>query len=709
MYHIKPESIQTFLDDKSIRLPRFQRKQTWKSDQNFKLAVSVFKDFPIGVTIINKQTLGGKTTRWLLDGRQRRHALQLMNGNPEILYDWAKKFIGFKPNDQPQEIEEKFWRKLENYLNDSDEAGFNEAREDAVRNGESEFYFDGKVYTIDSIQEETEFDGEFTEDDIEDQNDDDSVNKLNHEFHDSIWGNLKNLLFIITTVHKRTKAKSGFTSPFDFRKVIDNLPYSIEGGSELCGKRLRSFIDELVTFCDQESIELDWKAVNSFYNSRFKLSEGDAAKLKQEIMLKWEAIKNSLKVVDIIKSQLQEASLGIIETSGITSTDAQMIFTLINKEGTKLSAVEILSAKPAWNILVQNPSSAVTTEKKKLYDAINTEVESTVRWDYPATLYDRLNELNFLFPPLSYNDKNQLDKKLTLGFKILSGLLQKGIKKEDVDALSSNRSISWESDIDKICDNLNLMGKLLGQTSYFQELKNYRMTLMSLTSDAIALNFLFTCYFDFERKGKPLGSSAPAKNFVHNALILADRMVFEYATFKWRGSSDSRVSQNIAGQIGLQEKFKPLAQESWINLFKSINDNQIIEDSPLTFTVSKSIVYHVYAVLSSAEIGVDRFDVDHIIPQAMFDSASSIANTNVKHSVFNLCPLPSKGNKKKGKKRLKEIEDPWLIKQIEHYSKIPKREFEKYSKVQNWAELRETRRSIYETDFIEKRNSLFDE
>ncbi|MDX8388306.1 MAG: DUF262 domain-containing protein [Ghiorsea sp.] len=123
MYNVRPETISTFLDDRTIRFPRFQRKQTWKHEQNFKLSISVFKSYPIGVTIINKQSFGSKSTRWLLDGRQRRNALILMQQNPENIYDWAKKFFGLKNSDQHQDIKNKFWDKIAEYLNESDELG----------------------------------------------------------------------------------------------------------------------------------------------------------------------------------------------------------------------------------------------------------------------------------------------------------------------------------------------------------------------------------------------------------------------------------------------------------------------------------------------------------------------------------------------------------------------------------------------------------
>jgi hypothetical protein len=144
MYQVRPENISSFIDDHSIRFPRFQRKQTWNEDKNIKLAISVFKTYPIGVTIINKQLWGNRVTRWLLDGRQRRNALLLMSQNPENIYDWSKKFFKLKNSDQNFDITRKFWAEIGTYLNDSDEEGFEEAKLKAIKMGDSEFFFDGK-------------------------------------------------------------------------------------------------------------------------------------------------------------------------------------------------------------------------------------------------------------------------------------------------------------------------------------------------------------------------------------------------------------------------------------------------------------------------------------------------------------------------------------------------------------------------------------
>src|SRR6185312_5232690 len=116
MYEIRPESIKTFIEDSSIKLPRFQRKQTWDESKNFKLCISLFKEYPIGVTILSLEKYDNKITKWLLDGRQRRNVLLKISEDPENIYLWAKKFIGFKENMQPSEVSDKFWEKIGEYL-----------------------------------------------------------------------------------------------------------------------------------------------------------------------------------------------------------------------------------------------------------------------------------------------------------------------------------------------------------------------------------------------------------------------------------------------------------------------------------------------------------------------------------------------------------------------------------------------------------------
>lgn len=53
MYEIRPETVKSFITDRNVRLPRFQRKQTWDPKKNFQLCISLFKEYPIGVCILS--------------------------------------------------------------------------------------------------------------------------------------------------------------------------------------------------------------------------------------------------------------------------------------------------------------------------------------------------------------------------------------------------------------------------------------------------------------------------------------------------------------------------------------------------------------------------------------------------------------------------------------------------------------------------------
>ena len=238
MYQNKSTPIDAFLNDNSIRLPRFQRKQTWKPINNFRLAISLFKSYPLGVTIVNNQSFKGQTTKWLLDGRQRRNALKKISENPENLYDWAKKFFTIKNEYDELDISDKFWKAILIYLNDSDEEGFKEARQKAKDNNEDEFVFDGVVYNVTNDKQDEVYTGDFSD---QDDQDDTDINQAVDQYKKSIEGNLEDLLFIIKTVHKKTAKSSGFSKPFDFSKIIPTLPY-IDPNKNICGKKLTFFI-----------------------------------------------------------------------------------------------------------------------------------------------------------------------------------------------------------------------------------------------------------------------------------------------------------------------------------------------------------------------------------------------------------------------------------------------------------------------------------
>lgn len=75
----------------------------------------------MSVTILSVEEIKGKKVRWLLDGRQRRNAFLQMYEDPENIYNWAKRFVGFKNNNQPSELGEMFWKKIDEYIEYSEE------------------------------------------------------------------------------------------------------------------------------------------------------------------------------------------------------------------------------------------------------------------------------------------------------------------------------------------------------------------------------------------------------------------------------------------------------------------------------------------------------------------------------------------------------------------------------------------------------------
>ncbi|MFZ2255929.1 MAG: hypothetical protein WAW59_02105 [Patescibacteria group bacterium] len=61
--------------------------------------------------------------------------------NPENIYDWAKKFLVLKSSDQEQDVSDKFWNKIEEYLNYyEDEDDIND--KDDIQTGENNNDFD---------------------------------------------------------------------------------------------------------------------------------------------------------------------------------------------------------------------------------------------------------------------------------------------------------------------------------------------------------------------------------------------------------------------------------------------------------------------------------------------------------------------------------------------------------------------------------------
>jgi hypothetical protein len=690
-YEIRPESIKTFIEDRTVKLPRFQRKQTWDEKKDFALAISVFKGFPLGVVVINKEVENRKPLKWLLDGRQRRNALTNMLLDPEAIYVWARRFVGFKQSAEATDIEDLYWKKIEEYLgaDDTDE-----------KDDQSQEELNIPSPDVPESSQDEEPTSEFKSGA--------KTKQIGSRYHD-----LDLLLDLILLTHKKNKRRSGFTQPFDFSDFIENLDYvdSVAGKACLNSKKLRIWMHEYRNHCaNNEQAHLNKERFFNYLKSRYNNSE---PKLKQKIDREWERIKARFDCIEIIENKLQETKIGLIELTGANASDAQTTFKIINSSGTPLSAVEILSAKPSWNEPITNPSAQLVQATTDLYAAIDVVQDGVVKWDAPATFARRLNNLRFILSDYDYSESQQLAKSITLGFKLVSAIHEKGISKVHIDALSQNGKINWQLDIDAAVKDFNDIGKILGDDTFFAYFATWKISLMDLTSDAIAIDFLVRVYLDWKRKGKPLGTSAQTKKFLKNARILFDNLIYEYLTRQWRGSSDARVAEHIREFDSEPVLYQPRPKEDWNKMIEEVIDSHTIGKIRLkTGNVDpllKPILYYQY-VLSQQRgpdgVGV-TVEVDHTIPQSELESSTLDGKELKAHNLFNLALLPKKENIWKNDKWLKLIDNTWLKDQVSLYTGIPISDFERFSTVQSMDALKKLRKGIYKEAFGKKRDDLF--
>jgi hypothetical protein len=676
MYEIRPESVKTFVEDNSIKLPRFQRKQTWDDKKNFELCISIFKEYPMGVCILNLEKQNGRETKWLLDGRQRRNALTQIWDDPEQIYIWAKKWLGLKNNDQVADVEEKYWEKINEYL------------EEDSSDDEPDFESNSELQ-----EENTESYGE--------EDEDFNLNSYGLDF----------LLEIVKLIHNKTSKYSGFTRPFDFTKIIRSLPYeTVENGKRtLVSKKLKSFITQYETYCRDEALANEEKeSFEMFMYSRFDLDTESKNSLKTLILKNWVNIYARIDILSKIRDILIGAKIGLIEVKDIASNDSQKIFNIINSKGTKLNAVEVLSAKPSWNIVIRNPSEAQKIAANKLYNEIGVKYENVVKWDLPATILETIDNTDVFFKEFT-NSKTDFEKKLTLGFKLLSGITQGGIKKEDIDALGRDSSINWEVDIQIITSELNLFTKLILSNEYFKYFKSWKTSLMELFSDAVTLNFILVMYKDWVRKGKPIGSDIKAQQFQKNSFILFDQLAYEYITKQWRGSSDSKIAKNLGLVQNMPEVFIPVNREKWLNLLDEIIEDSTVESDSITQKIIEPVLYHYYCISKiQGPDSLNKIETDHIIPQSVFEKSTIQNKDSVRHNIYNLALLPKDENISKSNKRLIEISNQWLKDQIVKYTCISEDDFAKYSDLNNLSDLKKYRGGLITEAFKSKRTSLLE-
>lgn len=651
-YKIETMSIAEFVDNR-MKLPRFQRRATWNKKQNFELCISIFQDYPVGVVIVNEHS----STSWLLDGRQRRTALAMMRENPINLYEWAKAYIGFKGNEDALQIKEDFWKKINQYLQKD------KAKEKVDVENQIDVY-DGEEENVD-----TSFDTEKQKQGLE------------------------VLLNLILMVHQKTTAGYKWVRMFDFSDYFDRLVYAPRNeNGKINPVRLRNFILNLHNNISGEVSMEDF--LNHYYNEMDVKSE-KKKKFEEKVEQNWEDLSNSVELIHKAENIIKRARIGVITLTNVSQLDALNIFSRINSGGTLLKAEELLSAKPFWNYEVYHNDPQVRTNIENLYKRLKVEPEKNiVRWDIAATLLSRIKDKALFFE--SYdgeNDEVHMDQ-VSLGFKLISSVFVGGMSIKDVTKLEET-PVDWVQDIDDLVYEVNTISDvLLSKANFFKYLHAWNMPISRLLGSAIVLEYITILLRSWKQHNQPASPSSEQKAFIRDAKILLDRLIFEYATKVWRGSGDSKMSNDIKNW---HDRIKPIESTQWIDFITSVSDGKY-NGQEVNYKTLRPVLYYFYALQSKAPSSLvsdnELFEVDHILPQELFKNNSEIDSAK-KDSIVNLALLPKKDNISKKDKVLKDITDDWLSKKIAEYADIPEKDFGKFSTVSSIDNLKDLRKPIF--------------
>lgn len=664
-YSIVENNAVAFADSRSIKFPRFQRKQTWNDKDNFKLCISVFKDYPIGVVIINSQD----GNDFLLDGRQRRNALKLMKDDPKSVYVWAKSFVGFSPNQDVEELKEKFWISIDEYL-----------QHEAAK-------MKGAENSQDDVEEDEDI--EETSEDVE-----------NAYSFEKQYKSLKSLLDLVLLCHPMKSGKTNLQKMYEFNGLIDKseLEYAdpVEGEYVVNSIKLKKYIDSL-----NEHEDLGISTFVTIVAKRYRVIGPNLEKLTNYINQHWDFYKKSLDVIESINMVLSRAKIGSVTLTNADVLDAQNIFSLVNHSGTPLSAEELLSARPFWNIPLSNPTAELLECKKDMYKFLGINLpEETCRWDLCSTFLKRIDKDGLIFE----NEKNSFTTSISLSYRIISALLVGGINNTSVTALEKTK-IDWEVDIEKMINEINFVIGLLEDINYFKHVLAWGQSVMSLTSNSIAIEFCALMHKSWIELGKPTRSSANIKAFNKRAVTVFDRLIYEYGIRMWTGSGDSMVASHLKDVTG--SRYVMITEEEWREYINTIISGSY-KGKPTSSKTLKPFLYNYYFLRElnpTLKNDNTKYDIDHLVAQKFFKDNPEL-NPNLKDNFVNFSILPKGENIEKTDKKLNEIHDAWLINQIKTFADITDEDIKSFSDLSQLSLLLK-RKDTYLKAYGELRNRLF--
>lgn len=654
-YSIVESKAQAFINE-DLKLPRYQRKQTWGAEDNFKLCVSIFKGYPIGVVIINYNNGEG----FLLDGRQRKNALFLMKTNPVEVYFWAKKFLGLKDSDTEATVRDKFIEKVNFYLQD-----------------------------IEADKSE-----EFEQDEAIEEGLERSIST------DMQSKNLEVLISLILLIHGKYKGSNSLVGHFKFDGIIplEQLEYAItkNGETYIDNFKLKLYIKYLI-----DSTNTTKEKFTEHLIKRYNIDEKNKSKIEKYVDIHWEYFNKCFTILSKAENIIDGSQIGIIRIDNARTIDAQNIFSLINKEGQKLTPEELLSARPFWNKPIKDSSDVAIKEAKKLYDKMGiTPPSSLVYWDVCATFITRIDPNNLLFKEIDDNNEKQFSTKITLGFKLFSGILNDAITGISVSELEKkdrkgDLNFDWNNDVEKLVSDFNNLIALLYECEYFKYLASWKQSIASLLGDTIAMEYAILLHKNWVSHGSPLKHNQTAlKKFYRDALILLDKLIYEYLNKRWAGSSFGNVANDLKPE-NFYSRFEMIDNQKWNDLLNWL----ATEECDATKGGKKAILYHYYCLKKMLPLFEHNklYEMDHIFAQRQFDT--STITSSWKDNLYNFALLPKKDNISKSDRTLNDLKqdtsNTWLFDEVKRYTEISDSEIEKYSNINNISDLIQKRKSLF--------------
>lgn len=656
-YDIYPQAIKAYVEDKQIKLPRFQRKSTWKNKQRFNLVLSIFKNYPIGASIIFSESVNGKiTSKWLLDGRQRRETLEMMFNDPEKIFEWASS--SFKFGDSAS-FNNNFYKYVDEFV----EQEKNDDNTD-------------EVIADDKPMEETK-----------------EENTRSNTSRPDLSG-LNQLLYIAKYHKGKNGSNSGITNIFNFKKFLNesnNLRNQLydEKFEIVEGRKLRKFLRQYV---DKYSDNITFENFTKYLDETFEFKDGQKTKFITQNKTNWNLYKYVIDIFAEIDQVMFNGKVAIIETRDIKSNDTQKIFQLINKGGTPLSASEIISAKSVWNQNINDVSVEMENSIKKLYESLGNlsaiKEGNYVRWDFPASLYYILENsgIKYFF---DYTDDDDVSNKISIGFKILSGIYVDGVKKDDFDKLVLKLNFD---DTSKTIEKLKKFFNLFNNNVYLNNLKSWGKSLNRVTSEGAALNYILILYKNWVTLGEPSSFVGDSKIFNKNAFVQLDKTFYEYITRFWRGSSDAIISNNLATYNYTAKLFDALEEKVWANLIEDIIENNTLNQNKIVKDELKTLIYY-YNILKNIVGDYSQAEVDHIIPKREWSSSVLQNKESIMNNLYNLALLPNGQNSAKNDQLLSTLASKRTpaLNEILRYEEIEREQIDLFSNPSEYEKIKKIR------------------